>query len=272
MADQQPLFDASNFTGRIMPRVPEETGQLFDTEPYEKPKAAAPAPTGAHHHINGEQLQMFMTPKEIHSKYQALDGDRQDAISLTANSRSNGEVYPRMHAGTYDRDEYNLSQASGSGPPHRNFLREGPETDQQVYSRKADEARLPPGEYAEIHRGGDDTPGDMTLLNRPSAPQPRGSGSSALDSYEMRANSYIGRKQEEHYDHQAWGESLYDSIAREGVKAPVHLSQQFGSQGKPQVVGGHHRLASQTEIDPDQPIPVMHHTDFWSARQSGVYT
>jgi hypothetical protein len=270
MADQLPLFDASNFKGRMAPDHPHDTGQLFDTAPYQKQKAAATTEP-AHHHINHEQLQMFMTPKEIKGKYQALDGDRQSAYSLTANSRSNGDVYSRMHAVTYEREEHNLSYASGSGTGHRNWLREGEESDDQLYARKADEARLPPGEYAEIHSGKEATPGYETLAGRDSAPQPRGSGTSAIDSYDMKLNSYVGRKQEEHYDAD-YGPSLYEQIESEGVKSPVHLSQQFGSLGKPMVVGGHHRLASQGEINEDQPIPVMHHTDFHAARQSGVYT
>ena len=271
MADQLPLFDASGFTGRMAPSHPHDTGQLFDTGPYQKQQSASLPPDRASARPSGEQLKMFMTPKEIKGQYQALDGDRQSAYSLTANSRSDGDVYSRMHAVTYEREEHNLSYASGSGPGHRNWLREGEESDEQLYARKASEARLDPGEYAEIHSGRESTPGYETLADRPSAPSPRGSGTSAMDSYDMKLNSYVGRKQEEHYDAD-YGPSLYEQIQSEGVKSPVHLSQQFGSLGKPMVVGGHHRLASQGEIDEDQPIPVMHHTDFQAARNSGIYT
>src|SRR5262245_11313378 len=45
------------------------------------------------------------------------------------------------------------------------------------------------------------------------------------------------------------GPSLHESIAAEGVHVPLHLSLQFGSEGKRVVVEGQHRLAAQHDID-----------------------
>ena len=45
------------------------------------------------------------------------------------------------------------------------------------------------------------------------------------------------------------------------MEHPVHLGTQFGSQGKPQIVGGHHRIAAALETRPDDLIPVVHHED-----------
>ena len=52
----------------------------------------------------------------------------------------------------------------------------------------------------------------------------------------------------------ASGQSLLASVARDGVRAPVHL----GADG--QVYGGHHRLAAAAAVDPNQPVPVMLHS------------
>lgn len=63
--------------------------------------------------------------------------------------------------------------------------------------------------------------------------------------------------------------SLYDSVAVEGVKSPVHLGEEQGLLGKPQVVGGHHRIAAQAEIDEDKLMPVLHHRDVSAAKSIG---
>ena len=47
------------------------------------------------------------------------------------------------------------------------------------------------------------------------------------------------------------------SIDESGVKSPIRLGQQKGSEGKRQIVGGHHRLASATDIDDKQLVPVL---------------
>ena len=48
-------------------------------------------------------------------------------------------------------------------------------------------------------------------------------------------------------------ESLYESIAREGVTEPVTL------QDPDTLLQGHHRVAATYSIDPDMEIPVEHH-------------
>lgn len=78
---------------------------------------------------------------------------------------------------------------------------------------------------------------------------------------------------------------LAESVAAEGVKSVVHLGvtdstrfpengplkgqsiyQASASDGRPAVVGGHHRIATAAQSRPDDLIPVMHHQDIWSAR------
>jgi hypothetical protein len=80
---------------------------------------------------------------------------------------------------------------------------------------------------------------------------------------------------------------LAESVAAKGVKKVVHLAvtdsttypatlggqlggqrtrQADASDGRPAVVGGHHRIATAAESRPDDLIPVMHHNDLWNAQ------
>lgn len=54
--------------------------------------------------------------------------------------------------------------------------------------------------------------------------------------------------------------SLHDSVRDEGVRNPISLQfpDRVGSQGKPQVLGGHHRLVVAEAYRPDDLVPVEH--------------
>lgn len=52
--------------------------------------------------------------------------------------------------------------------------------------------------------------------------------------------------------------SLSARVLRDGVRSPVILGSAPGTQGKPQVVSGHHRIAIMNEHQPDDLIPVQH--------------
>jgi hypothetical protein len=63
------------------------------------------------------------------------------------------------------------------------------------------------------------------------------------------------------------GQSLYDSVAKEGIKKPVTINLQGGITGYPQrrvdpgtpvVYGGHHRLFSAADIHPDTFVPLQY--------------
>jgi hypothetical protein len=53
-------------------------------------------------------------------------------------------------------------------------------------------------------------------------------------------------------------DNLYDSIASEGVQTPVPI-EHYG-KNKTRLAGGHHRVASAYDINPDMEIPVEHET------------
>jgi hypothetical protein len=52
--------------------------------------------------------------------------------------------------------------------------------------------------------------------------------------------------------------SLHDSIAELGVHNPVSLSLSSSQWVKPQVLGGHHRIASMQDTRPNDYMPVVH--------------
>jgi hypothetical protein len=159
--------------------------------------------------LGGEQLQMFMTPREIKAKYEPAFGDREiTGATLVPHPTIPGAVSPRVTV----------------------------ETDEQLWNRKASEARHSPahGQYS-----ADD------LLERMGTPSP----------VEQRR-----------------GESMTANIARQGVQHPVHLSMLVGPMGRRMMAGGQHRVAAAAEVAPDQPIPVLHHETILHAQQQGPYT
>jgi hypothetical protein len=76
--------------------------------------------------------------------------------------------------------------------------------------------------------------------------------------------------------------TLRDAIVQDGVKNPISLQvppekkpSRFelpnpgtGSHGKPQILGGHHRVAVMDQDRPNDLMPVMHFEDSLQARES----
>lgn len=58
-----------------------------------------------------------------------------------------------------------------------------------------------------------------------------------------------------------------EHIRQHGVTQPVHLGSgnSWGDSNKRQVAGGHHRIAVMGHLNPDQLMPVLHHTGFHAA-------
>ena len=71
--------------------------------------------------------------------------------------------------------------------------------------------------------------------------------------------------------------TLADSVRQRGVEKPITLeapkvrSEYEGSQGKPQIFGGHHRLAVMKYDRPKVLMPVQFGTSFWSERMRDDY-
>lgn len=252
--------------------------------------------TGAHHNVSGDQLRMFMTPREIKSTYQVLDGDRQEVYddrggeltnrTYTTGGNTNEPIATNLRQGAVpgsrDYGAKWMHQRHGSELQRHSHIRtdvEGMETDEQVWDRKLDESQMSPEEYGEVHgmssaqgRGPMDYDELMEHSSAPVRAETRpelGSTWNAerQESYEGAMESRLGRenaKWEARYGAEA--PSLYEHIQAHGVENPVHLGTNVGGEGKPEVVGGHHRIAAAASINDQQLIPVLHHEDIRSAR------
>jgi hypothetical protein len=204
----------------------------------------------AQHAVNPGQLKMFMTPKEIHKHYQPLDADREDV------------------------------ETEDNSNPHSWGLRS--ETDSELWERKSSEAAMSPRDY-HYAREGESPERSLfnvdSLMGHSSYPSPNTSDvdsrgfvtTSGWEEHEHREHSYLERKAQEKSDarYEKWnGPSIWDSVRTGGVQQPVHLGQQFGEQGKPQIVGGHHRIAAATDTRPNDLIPVLHHESIDAAKST----
>lgn len=145
---------------------------------------------------------MFMSAREIQAKYQPLDADRAGLNGSNEHTTwsSGGGDNPTARSWR----GHNTRRTTGGS---KLYMSSGePETDEQLWERKAEEA----------------------------------------DDY-----------------------GLASEIREEGVLKPVSLGSQFGESGKPQIVGGHHRIAVMAEEAPDELMPVLHYDSFHEARMQG---
>ena len=65
------------------------------------------------------------------------------------------------------------------------------------------------------------------------------------------------------------GDYLADHIAKHGIENPVSLRAdpwETGSRGKPEILGGHHRIAVMETERPDELMPVEHYHSVAEAR------
>jgi hypothetical protein len=63
---------------------------------------------------------------------------------------------------------------------------------------------------------------------------------------------------------------LTESIHEHGVVHPVTLGDTIGLAGKPQVTGGHHRIAAAADAGGEQYIPVVHHEGLLQGAQAAM--
>lgn len=208
----------------------------------------AEGPTAREAELGSGQLPMFMSPREIHARYSPLDGDRYSGYDSTFDGTETRSMRVR--------DEY--------GDPL--------ETDDELWDRKLHESQEAPSEYERGLRaqglvGMKTHTGTETFMERvrdQHSSYPVQGSKESSDSFYEREASYLAP----HIDE--WREandvSLYDSIAEKGVKAPIRLGQDEGRMGKPMIVGGHHRLAAQTDLNYDRLMPVLHHKNIYEAQ------
>lgn len=198
----------------------------------------------------GTQLKMFMSPREVLSGYQPLDADRWGA-------RGSGGAVPTYDTGTGLGTAMNTE---GSNVRHGQFrmghdtagtfqattygtkYRARTETHDEMMDRKLGESMGDdPGVDANVHR--------QTRV-----------GTSFYGS-----DSYIPPPAERM---SAGEETLHESVGKHGVTHPISLGTGGapGLLGRPQIVGGHHRVAAQFDQAPDRLMPVLHYTDINDAK------
>jgi hypothetical protein len=77
---------------------------------------------------------------------------------------------------------------------------------------------------------------------------------------------------ENDYDHEPnEHRSLKDAVLKDGVRNPISLqadAKKVGLDGKPEILGGHHRVAVMYEHKPNNLMPVAHFNTTGEARRS----
>jgi hypothetical protein len=183
--------------------------------------------------VNPNQLKMFMSADEITRHYQPWDNDRMDYSDMWGSSPTSF---------TYEKASTRTTHANEpSVRPHRG--RYETETRGGGYGMRSTFGTL----YRAVPKessGGGGVESDEELWERKAG---------EADMY--AAHGYAAK----HRDPPERGEpTLYEDIAAKGVSHPVALGTQVGSQGKPQITGGHHRIAVMRDVAPHNLLPVLH--------------
>jgi hypothetical protein len=170
--------------------------------------------------MGGKQLKMFMSPREIMHEYQPWDADREVVGDIMDHDIS--DFGPKTF------------NSQGEMRPHGTEDRSGPTLGASQPWRHVDAQDARREKRSNIRRG-------------------------ILESDSQLWDRKADEASEGYQSNDGYMSNLTDSIAQQGVKQPVHLGTQFGSSGKPSVVGGHHRIAGAYDVAQDMLIPVLHH-------------
>ena len=269
-------------------------GEQFGGEPlWKRPTRELPAhmQTGLGGSTEPRQLKMFMSGQEIMDEYQPLDGDRSpidDDQPITKQERrphpgpaENGPQYPverdvdvakygvRAWGNTTGGDAFFRS----AGGTAKKTIDTREEDDDELWSRKLSESKMAPNEYDLAHNAFAKNMPEMSDVQFGNS-MPVRAKHEGTTSFEDREYDYYLDKdmqQDAKYEekleaYESPDNSLYNQIAREGVRSPISLNDpdnytKFGESGKPQIAGGHHRLAAQFDQDPEKLMPVLHWAD-----------
>lgn len=279
---QEPSIDhaaAVRYGQQSLPGLSQPPKRQRKTHATSGPGVVPQRPPGAPETSKPQQLPMFMSQREIMAKYQPLDGDRQEVYDeregeVTGRAYTTiGNANPRIR--TSDRDAPFLKRQDPELVAQSSHYRDFGQTEshEQMMARKLDESKMDYEEYADVHSGGTmkhATPGWDTMMGGSSAPVYQ---SGHTGTYEFEEQNHLDNKLNEHYQKAQGRGSLFDDLAHdmrpggEGFTGLVHLATgQFGSAGKPEIAGAHHRLAALGEIAPDRLLPVIHHNRMVDAR------
>jgi hypothetical protein len=185
--------------------------------------------------LDGEQLRMFMSAREIQSEYAPNEPDRKWLGTNFGVREAMGGAWVREETSGFGRVTSRTSRTDGGinfeNPNGPGYLR-GPkrvkapaETDEQLYNRKLAEA-------VTTKRG-------------------------KINPYGRGANRVVSIP------------TLYEDIKAHGVSHPIALGQHESPSGRPSLAGGHHRVAVMAHLNPDQLLPVVHVKDVREANEEG---
>jgi hypothetical protein len=204
-----------------------------------------------------QQLKMFMSPREVLRGYQPLDADRGGAhgsqgpvatastgtgIGTAMNTAGDNVRHGRFRMG---HDTGGTFQASTYGTRYRARA----ESHDEMMDRKLSESMG----HGEAGEGSWDP-----MVRR----------QTRVDTSWYGSDTYVPPRGERM---SAGEETLHESVGKHGVTHPISLGTggKPGMLGKPQIVGGHHRVAAQFDQDPDRLMPVLHYTDIKDAMGAG---
>lgn len=217
--------------------------------PDQKLRAGA-HPIDSHH---GGTYPMFMTGPEIRHQFQALDGDRHDDVYQEDSWRPGGvtvrgtRTAQEMTFKGVNKTVFNSDGAKELGVTRQRFntgqqipslrapISKLPELDEDLYSRKYDEADHDEDAWHEDY--------DMPMPGR----------------------GLVEAIGEHGYD---WNHPVH---LPDGTADTHDYTGGRGLFGKYQVLGGHHRIAVMSEDHPRQFMPVQFHQDLADAQESHNY-
>lgn len=257
---------------------------------WSRPQSELPAhlQTGLGGSEEPEQLRMFMTAQEIMDEFQPLDGDRRSIDEMedlpaskqyTRSAPESGVVkYPverRVNGGEGREAWGNTTGGSvferSKGGTAKKLVNTREETDQELWERKLKETKMSPKEYDKEHHTYAKNMPEMSDVSFGNSMPVRAKHEGTFTFEEREQSYYDGKEMEQDARFEAKMEaykdpknSLFNRIESDKVvNNPIALNdpgnyRRFGDSGKPQIANGHHRLAAQHALNPDQYMPVLY--------------
>jgi hypothetical protein len=202
----------------------------------------------------GTQLKMFMSPREVLRGYQPLDADRwgahgSQAPAVTASTGTGIGTAMNTAGDNVRHGQFRMGHDTGGtfqASTYGTRYRPRAETHNEMMDRKLSES---------MGEGGREDEDWDPMVRRQTRVGTSWYGS---DSYVPPHGERMS----------AGEETLYESVGKHGVTHPISLGTggKPGMLGKPQIVGGHHRVAAQFDQDPDRLMPVVHYRDIKDAQ------
>lgn len=113
-----------------------------------------------------------------------------------------------------------------------------------------------------VPRGGEGTDRPRRTDMGYNDPTPEGGRGLMMKPYLRRSKDFRSESEADTWarkGQEANESGLTESVKEHGVVYPVTLGDVPGMEGKPQITGGHHRIAAAEQVGGEQYVPVFHH-------------